>query len=117
MDRGLPWFALGPSSEYPPSPARAQRRVRRVVTQPVTIPELCSVVDWPGEVDPRVKEEQWWVLGLACQPRSPTPRGKRLWNGRGLPRRQASAPWGPLAASSTRTTTFLSAPRGGRRRR
>src|SRR5215207_10681881 len=45
----VPWAILRIS----PKPARAQRRVRRVVTEPVTIPELCSVVDWPGEVDPR----------------------------------------------------------------
>src|SRR4029453_9772224 len=78
----VPWTILRISSK----PDRAQRRVRRVVTPPVTLPELCAVVDWGGEVDPRVKEESSWMLGLACQPRSPTPREERLWNGRGGPR-------------------------------
>src|SRR5215204_2004248 len=45
----VPWAILRIS----PKLARAQRRVRRVVTKPVTIPELYSVVDWPGQVDPR----------------------------------------------------------------
>src|SRR5512133_2301980 len=88
-----------------PQTRPSSAKVRRVVTEPVTIPELCSVVDWPGKVDPRVKEESSWMLGLACQPRSPTPREERLWNGRGGPRRPASAPWALSAALSTRTTT------------
>src|SRR5213083_2861082 len=47
----VPWAILRIS----PKPARAQRRVRRVVTQPVRYPSFVLCLTGPGELGPRAR--------------------------------------------------------------